>query len=151
MEVDPWAVILRHSRWYLLCWSHTRGARRVLRVDRITAAEPLPETFAPPPALDPLRALEEHLSQGWSLPVDVLIDAPPDAVASWLPRSLGTLSGCAGGARTRLLASTDDPDWYAGRLAVLPYGFRVTESASLRHAVTELGRRLLAAGQNGPG
>jgi predicted DNA-binding transcriptional regulator YafY len=151
MEVDPWAVILRHSRWYLLCWSHTRGARRVLRVDRITAAQPLPDTFAPPPALDPLRALEEHLSQGWSLPVDVLIDAPPDAVASWLPRSLGALSACAGGASTRLLASTDDPDWYAGRLAVLPYGFRVTESAPLRRAVTELGQRLLAAGQHGPG
>src|SRR5262249_36332623 len=35
MEVDPWAVVLRHSRWYLLCWSRTRTARRVLRVDRI--------------------------------------------------------------------------------------------------------------------
>jgi predicted DNA-binding transcriptional regulator YafY len=65
MEVDPWAVILRHSRWYLLCWSHSRDARRVLRVDRITAAAPLPDTFTPPPGLDPLRLLEEHLSQGW--------------------------------------------------------------------------------------
>ena len=43
MEVDPWAVVLRHSRWYLLCWSHTRDARRVLRVDRIVSAEPLPD------------------------------------------------------------------------------------------------------------
>jgi predicted DNA-binding transcriptional regulator YafY len=34
MDVDPWAVVLRHSRWYLLGWSHTRQARRVLRVDR---------------------------------------------------------------------------------------------------------------------
>ena len=38
MEVDPWAVILRRSRWYLLCWSHTRDARRVLRVDQIGRA-----------------------------------------------------------------------------------------------------------------
>jgi predicted DNA-binding transcriptional regulator YafY len=30
MEVDPWAVVLRHSRWYLLCWSQTRQERRVL-------------------------------------------------------------------------------------------------------------------------
>src|SRR5215469_7854989 len=86
MEVDPWAVILRHSRWYLLCWSHTRDARRVLRVDRIAAAEPLPDTFTPPPGLDPLRVLEEHLSQGWTFPVDVLIDAPPHVVERWLPR-----------------------------------------------------------------
>ena len=124
MEVDPWAVILRHSRWYLLCWSHTRDARRVLRVDRIASAAALPDTFAPPAGLDPLRVLEEHLSQGWKFPVDVLIDAPPAEVAWWLPRSLGTLSP-AGDGQTRLLASTEAPDWYAGRLAALPYTFQV--------------------------
>src|SRR5689334_9173341 len=144
MEVDPWAVVLRHSRWYLLCWSHTRDARRVLRVDRIVSADPLPFTFTPPPGLDALRILEEHLSQGWSFPVDVLIDAPPDEVAFWLPRSLGVLEPC-GSAQTRLLASTDNPRWYAGRLAVLPYRFEVTESAELRSAVEKLARRLLAA------
>ena len=150
MEVDPWAVILRHSRWYLLCWSHTRDARRVLRVDRIASAAPLPDTFTPPPGLDPLRVLEEHLSQDWKFPVDVLIDAPLAEVAGWLPRSLGALSP-AGDGQTRLLASTENPDWYAGRLAVLPYGFRVTESAPLRDALAELARRLLAAGADHPG
>ncbi len=150
MDVDPWAVILRHSRWYLLCWSHTRDARRVLRVDRIASAAPLPDTFTPPPGLDPLRVLEEHLSQGWKFPVDVLIDAPPAEVAGWLPPSLGALSP-AGDGQTRLLASTEDPDWYAGRLAVLPYGFRVTESAPLRDALAELARRLLAAGADHAG
>jgi len=145
MEVDPWAVILRHSLWYLLCWSHTRDARRVLRVDRIAAAEPLPDSFTPPAVLDPLRVLEEHLSQGWTFPVDVLIDAPPDEVARWLPRSLGLLSPSGDGTRTQLIASTDEPDWYASRLAALPFAFQVTESAALRDAVTALGLRLLAA------
>jgi predicted DNA-binding transcriptional regulator YafY len=145
MEVDPWAVVLRHSRWYLLCWSHTRDARRVLRVDRIASAAALPDTFTPPPGLDSLRVLEEHLSQGWKFPVDVLIDAPPAEVAWWLPRSLGALSP-AGEGQTRLLASTDTPDWYAGRLAALPYAFQVKESPQLRDALAELGRRLLAAG-----
>jgi predicted DNA-binding transcriptional regulator YafY len=144
MDVDPWAVILRHSRWYLLCWSHARDARRVLRVDRIASAAALPDTFTPPPSLDPLRVLEEHLSQGWKFPVDVLIDAPPAKVAGWLPRSLGTLAP-AGDGQTRLLASTEDPDWYAGRLAVLPYEFRVTESAPLRDALAALGQRLIKA------
>ena len=149
MEVDPWAVILRRSRWYLLCWSHTRDAQRVLRVDRIASATALADTFAPPAGLDPLRALEEHLSQGWKFPVDVLIEAATAEVAWWLPRSLGTLSP-AGDGQTRLLASTDAPDWYAGRLAVLPYPFRVNESAPLRDALAELARRLLAAGRGLP-
>ncbi|HEY0933380.1 MAG TPA: WYL domain-containing protein [Trebonia sp.] len=146
LEVDPWAVVLRHSRWYLLCWSHSRDAQRVLRVDRITAAEPLPDTFTAPPGLDPLRLLEEHLSQGWPHPVDVVIDAPVAAVSSWLPRSLGILSACADdGSRTRLQASTDEPAWYAGQLAMLPFRFQVTESPPLRQALAELGRRLLTA------
>jgi len=145
MDVDPWAVILRHSRWYLLCWSHSRDARRVLRVDRIASADLLPDTFAPPAGLDPMGVLEEHLSQGWDFPVEVLIDAPAGQVAPWLPRSLGTLTPCDDGARTRLTASTSEPEWYAGRLAALPFAFRVHESAQLRHAVAELGRRLIAA------
>jgi predicted DNA-binding transcriptional regulator YafY len=146
MDVDPWAVILRHSRWYLLCWSHTRDARRVLRVDRIASAVPLTETFTPPPGLDPLRVLEEHLSQDWKFPVDVLINAPPAEVAWYLPRSLGTLAPAGDGSQTRLLASTEDPQWYAGRLAVLPYAFSVRDSPPLRDALAALGRRLLAAG-----
>jgi predicted DNA-binding transcriptional regulator YafY len=145
MEVDPWAVILRHSRWYLLCWSHTRNAQRVLRVDKIASAEPLPDSFTPPPGLDPLRVLEEHLSQGWTYPVDVLIDASPAEVAHWLPRSLGLLNPSGDGSTTRLVASTDEPDWYASRLATLPFAFQVTESAQLRDAVAALGLRLLAA------
>jgi biotin operon repressor len=105
----------------------------------------LPDTFTTPPGLDSLRVLEEHLSQGWKFPVDVLVDAPPAEVAWWLPRSLGALSP-AGEGQTRLLASTDTPDWYAGRLAALPYAFQVKESPQLRDALAELGRRLLAAG-----
>ena len=27
-EVDPWAVVVRHGRWYLLCRSHTKDAPR---------------------------------------------------------------------------------------------------------------------------
>ena len=40
MEVDPWAVVLRHGRWYLLGWSHTSDAQRALRVDRVLSAFP---------------------------------------------------------------------------------------------------------------
>jgi predicted DNA-binding transcriptional regulator YafY len=145
MEVDPWAVVLWHSRWYLLCWSRTRAARRVLRVDRIVTAEVLLDTFTPPPGLDALGALEEHLSQGWTYPVDVLVDATVEETSRWLPRSLGRLEPDDAG-RTRLRASTDEPDWYAGRLAAIPVPFRVLASPELRAATAARGRRLLAAG-----
>jgi predicted DNA-binding transcriptional regulator YafY len=143
MEVDPWAVVLRHSRWYLLCWSHTRQERRVLRVDRILAIETLPTTFTPLDDLDALRVLEEHLSQGWTHPVDVLVDAAMEETARWLPRSLALLE--PDGDRTRLRATTDNPDWYARQLAALPMPFVVLESAELRRATSALGRQLLRA------
>lgn len=144
MEVDPWAVVLRHSYWYLLCWSHASQARRVLRVDRIRAVEALRETFAPPPDLDALRTLEEHLSQGWRHQVDVIVDAPPDQTARWLPRSMARLEPADDGG-TRLLGTTSEPDWYAGKLAAIPVPFRVLGSAELRRAVADLGRRLLTS------
>jgi predicted DNA-binding transcriptional regulator YafY len=76
MQVDPWAVVVRHGRWYLLCWSHTTisanrgsqtsgGARRAYRIDRVQAVEVLDETFGPPSELDPVAVLEEHLAVGW--------------------------------------------------------------------------------------
>jgi predicted DNA-binding transcriptional regulator YafY len=143
MEVDPWAVVLRRSRWYLLCWSHTKGERRVLRVDRIVAIETLPATFTPPEDLDALRVLEEHLSQGWTHPVDVLVDATVEETARCLPRSLALLE--PDGERTRLRATTDNPDWYARQLAELPLPFVVLGSAELRRATSALGSRLLRA------
>jgi predicted DNA-binding transcriptional regulator YafY len=147
MQVDPWAVVLRHSRWYLLCWSHSRQARRVLRVDRIDAIDVLPDAFVPPRDLDALRTLEEHLSQGWTHPVDVLVDAPVDETSRWVPRSLGSLEPDGEG-RTRIRATTDEPDWYARRLAAIPAPFRVVGCPELRAALERLGQRLLGAGRD---
>ena len=57
----------------------------------------------------------------------------------------------ADGDRTRIRATTDHPDWYAGRLAILPMPFRVLGSAELRKAVAALGQRLLkASGEAAP-
>ncbi|MEU6087533.1 WYL domain-containing protein [Streptomyces sp. NPDC047085] len=144
MEVDPWAVVVHHARWYLLCWSHTRAARRVLRLDRVTGVTPLDAGFVPPPDLNPLETLEEHLAQGWTYRVEVLIDAPADRVAHWLPRSLGRPEPLTDDT-TRLLGSTDEPDWYVRQLTALRAPYRIVGPAELRDAARELGRRLLTA------
>ena len=38
-EVDPWSVVVRYGRWYLLCHSHHADALRTFRIDRITGVE----------------------------------------------------------------------------------------------------------------
>ena len=144
MEIDPWSVILRHSRWYLLGWSHTRHGQRVMRVDRIVRSEALPDTFIPPPDLDPMRTLEDHLSQGWTYPVDVIVDATLEETAHWVPRSLGRLES-DDDERTHLRGTTDEPEWYARRLAAIPAPFRILGSPELQRAAAHLGGFLLRA------
>lgn len=146
MEVDPWAVVLRHSRWYLLCWSHTADAQRVLRVDRVVQFRSLPEESATPHTLDALRELESHLAQGWPHEVDVIIDVPLNAARYWVRRSLGELEP-VDEHRTRLRGSTNSPEWYARQLATIEVPWHVLGSAVLREAVDTLIDDLRAATQ----
>lgn len=146
VDVDPWAVVVRHGRWYLLCWSHSSNARRAYRIDRVTAVDELDDTFTPPADLDPVADLEAHLAAGWEYDVEVVIEAPADAVARCLPRTLGRLEPLGTGT-SRLTGSTSNPVWYAEELAGIPAGFRIVKCAELRDAVRALGQRLLAASE----
>src|SRR5215469_10394982 len=47
-QADPWAVVVRHGHWYLLCHSHRAGAVRSYRVDRVRAVELTRHSASPP-------------------------------------------------------------------------------------------------------
>lgn len=143
-DVDPWAVVVRHSRWYLLCWSHPARARRAYRIDRVSAVEVLEDTVSPPADLDPVADLEAHLAAGWEYDVEVVIDAPVGAVARCLPRALGQLEPLDA-RTTRLVGSTSNPVWYAEQLAGIPAPYRIVTCPELREAARTIGQRLLAA------
>jgi predicted DNA-binding transcriptional regulator YafY len=145
-EVDPWAVVVRHGRWYLLCRSHATNARRAYRIDRVSDVEVLDDTFTPPAELDPVAVLEEHLGVGWEYDVEVVIDAPLDTVARWLPRALGRLEPLDA-ETSRLVGSTSNPVWYAVQLAAIPASYRIVRCPELGEAARVLGQRLLAAGE----
>ncbi len=144
MEIDPWAVVLRRQRWYVLGWSHTVDARRVLRIDRVSAVRERTETFEAPGDLDPVDVVDAHLSEGWAHEVEILVDAPPAYVSRLLPRTHGRLES-AGEDRTRVLGSTNDLDHYAARLAFLEVPFEVVSPDELGEACRRLGERFLAA------
>jgi predicted DNA-binding transcriptional regulator YafY len=147
MEVDPWAVVVRHGRWYLLCWSHPAHARRAFRIDRVRGVEVLDDTFDPPDDLDPVAALEAHLAVGWEYDVEVVIDAPIDIVMPCVPRVMGLLEPFDA-QTTRLSGSTSNPTWYAQQLAAIPASYRIVVCPELQEAARVLGQRLLAAGES---
>src|SRR5690606_15853796 len=170
--VEPWAVVVPHGRWYLLCRATDRDAVRTSRVDRVHSATVGTDTFTPPAPLDPVaalephlgagwgcptevltarptalapvEALETHLGAGWDYPTEVLIDGPLELCQGYLPRTLGRLSEVDEGT-TRLAGTTSNAYGYAESLVRLPVPYRVVGGPQLRDAVRELGERMLAA------
>lgn len=144
-EVDPWAVVVRYGRWYLLCHSHRAEAIRTYRVDRIRAARHTPHSFTPPDDLDPVAALEENLGAGWKYPTRVVFDAPQEKVAPWIRPTMGRLE--PDGDRCVLVGSTRNPAMYAQEwLATVPFDFVVEDGPELRAAVATVAARFGAAG-----
>jgi predicted DNA-binding transcriptional regulator YafY len=144
IDVDPWAVAVRHGRWYLLCRSHTADARRAYRIDRVRTVQMLDDTFSPPADLDPVATIEEHLAIGWDYDVEIVINTSIETVTRCLPRALGLLEPLDA-QTTRLIGSTSNPVWYAEQLAAIPAPYRIVRCPELQDAARLLGQRLLAA------
>lgn len=143
-EVNPWAVVVRHGRWYLLCHSHRAGAVRTYRVDRVRAVQQTAHEFEPVDGLDPVAAVEENLGTGWEYPTRVVFDAPSAEVAPWIRPPMGRLEPSGDGCV--LVGSTSNPAMYAQEwLASVPFAFRVDGGHELRAAVATVASRFAAA------
>ena len=143
-EVDPWAVVVRYGRWYLLCHSHRADAVRTYRLDRIRTVQQTAYDFEPPVELDPVAALEANLGSGWEFPTRVVFEAPLAEVAPWIRPPMGRLE--AAGEGCVLIGSTSNPAMYAQEwLPRVPVAFRVEGGEELRAAVAALAARFAAA------
>jgi len=145
-EVDPWAIVVRFGRWYLLCLAHPAEAVRTLRVDRVADLTELDTPFTPPADLDAVALLEHHLGSSWTYPTRVVFDAPAEVIRPFVPAAMGRLEPHDDGLRCVVIGSTDNPEMYAcERLAAIPYPMRVEGGDELRDAVAALARRMAAA------
>jgi predicted DNA-binding transcriptional regulator YafY len=143
-DADPWAVVVRFGRWYLLCHSHRADAVRTYRIDRVQAVAQSEQRFEPPEDLDPVAAVEENLGVGWEFDTRVVFDAPVAEVAPWVRPAMGGLEPAGQGCV--LVGSTSNPTMYAQEwLANVPLDFRVEGGPELRAAVVRLAARLTAA------
>jgi predicted DNA-binding transcriptional regulator YafY len=141
-EVDPWSVVVRYGRWYLLCHSRHADALRTFRIDRITEVELLEGTFDVPSDLDPAAALEANLGKGWEHETHLVFDVPLAEVRPWIRPTLGDLRELPDG-RCELVGSTSNPEAYAGEwLAHVPLPFTVVGGPELRAAVAVVAQRL---------
>jgi predicted DNA-binding transcriptional regulator YafY len=146
MQIEPWAVVVRHGRWYVLCRNTKTGARRAYRIDRVQSVDVLDASFEQPADLDPVAMLEDHLAVGWEFETELVIDAPMDELR-YLPRAIGRLEPLGDGT-TRLLGSTSNPAWYAQQLTAIPAAYRILKSPEVRAAAHRLGMRLVRASES---
>ncbi|MFC7501023.1 helix-turn-helix transcriptional regulator [Nocardioides sp. CPCC 206347] len=144
-EVDPWSVVVRHGRWYLLCFAHHADAVRTYRIDRVTSVGGGTRTYEVPDGLDPVAVLEENLASGWAHDTWVVFHAPAAEVAPWLRSTMGRLEALDA-SRCVVVGSTNNPTMYAGEwLAGMPFEFTVEGGPELRAAVGAVSEKLARA------
>ena len=133
--VDPYALVHRRGRWYLVGRDHDRDDRRAFRLDRIDGGV---RTVGGPGAFDP---------PGTDVDVGDVVPAPPpgapaqaevlaaDAVAWQVARRARGAGEPAGAGRTRFTVAVGDPDDFAFWALQFGPDLVVTGPAELREAV----------------
>lgn len=139
--VHPWAVVIRHGRWYLLGHSRFARATRTYRIDRVHELCVLDETFTPPPDVNPVADLETHMALGWEYLTEVIINAPVEEISA---RTLGRLEPIDE-TTTRLTGSTSNPWWYAEQLVGLHAPYRIIGGSELCATTRATAQRMLDA------
>ena len=142
-RADPWAVVVRHGRWYLLCFAHARNY--AFRIDRIDAADILNVDFDSPDDLDPIAYLEQHLGSGWPYETCVATRRA-DRRHRTVHRDPHGTARPIDDTRCILHGTTNNPAMHAGEwLAPIPHPFRILGGPELRRAVRKTGDRLVSA------
>jgi predicted DNA-binding transcriptional regulator YafY len=142
-DVDPYQVVYRAGRWYLVGHCHLRADLRVFRLDHIQGAQSLAETFTPQP-VDTVAAVEQAIAQApWRWEFAVLADAPLATLRSRMPATVATLHPQADGMML-LRGYADDLDVLACTLAGLRCPLVIVRPDELRDAFRMLADRLRA-------
>jgi predicted DNA-binding transcriptional regulator YafY len=143
-ELDPYGIVVHRGRWYAAARDAASGDLRTFRLDRLSRArlgEPAP---APPTGFDATAHVTRSLARvpyAWT--VEVLLVAPPAAIAERVPPTIAELTAVEDG--TRLQMGADSLPWVAELLAGLGAPLTVVTPAELRPELRAVAERLLAA------
>ena len=110
----------------------------------------LPQTFELPEGLDILQEVEKSLALSWAEHmVEIHVDAPIEAVRENLPTNLVVLDELPG-ERTRLRSSTSSLEWFAWRIAPIPFPLTVVEPPEMRQVLGGIADRMRAIAEANP-
>jgi predicted DNA-binding transcriptional regulator YafY len=140
-DFDPYGLVYREGRWYIVGHCHLRRGLRSFRLDRVTESRMLKETFERPQDFDALDYLRQSIAR---IPrahaIEVLLDtdlATAQREVSWM---FGVLEWTGEGVLLR--AQAESLDWAARELSGLSFDFKVKSPAALRAAIGRVATRL---------
>lgn len=139
--VEPWGLVVRHQRWYLIGHSPTRAATRTYRVDRIEHVHVLSEGFEPPDDTDVAAAFEDHLQNSWTFTTCVDLDASSASAREWIPFTMGVLTP-TGPTSCRLDGKTNNCLSYITDLLQTPFAFTIRGGPELLDALSTIHTKL---------
>lgn len=144
-SVDPYGLVFRQGRWYLVGFCHLRDAMRSFRLDRISSVHVLAGSFERPQGFDPGDFLSESfLSWGRTHEVSLLLHTDRQSASA----VFGFHASCAERFEQvdeglLLNTRTDSLAWFASWLAQLPFRFTILKPEGLKTALREHATQLL--------
>lgn len=143
-DFDPYGLAYRRGRWYTVGMCHLRSGLRTFRLDRVIDLGLLDRRFERPPGFDVLDYVTRSFA---AIPraheVELLLLTDLATAHTERTETIGLLEPCDGGVLLR--TSTDSVEWFARRLACVPFEFEIRRPPELADAVAELAARLRAS------
>jgi predicted DNA-binding transcriptional regulator YafY len=143
-QFDPYGLVYREGRWYVVGHCHLRAAQRVFRLDRVQQVTLQDEPFTRPAEFDPLTSVLCTLAEqpgAWL--VRVVLKTTIEQARHLLPAEMATLEETTEGVEIRV--SVEDLEWMARFLINLGTPFVVREPAALRRTLHRLAAEIAAA------
>lgn len=149
-QFDPYGLVYRAGLWYAVGMCHLRNGLRSFRLDRMGDVTLLDRHFRRPANFDALDQLVQGIA---SMPrgrtIEMLLRTDLQTARNAFSLAFGVFEPVKDG--VLLHTSADDLDWFARRLAALPFDFEIRAPAELRVELARCAARLqvLAAADTG--
>lgn len=139
--IDPYGLVFRDGRWYVVGWCHLREAVRIFRLDRMLKLRLLASTFERPEGFDSrdflLQTLDERFDDSR---VEILLETDVDEARQWVPLVMGSLEETPDG--VLLTSNVGSLEWMAYFIIGLPWPVRVLQPIELMDQIDRLAERI---------
>lgn len=138
---DPYGLVMHGGFWYTVGYCRLRDDLRTFRLDRVTNAEMLTESFTPPANFDTVgQVMKGIASTPGTWRVEVILEATFEQAVQQIPPYLGLMEPFGEG--VYLTIYTQKLDWVGHFLTGLDFDFQICHPPELRKVLRHLAAKI---------